>query len=233
MLFKGILISSASGRIGDAVASRNSGGSYFRSIGNPNPNPATDEQLTCRQALADLYAQWQELSDEARGKWELFSRRTLRPSRIGTYRPVGGYQEFCRANFCRFICNAALGQGLSTVVLPTNNTEADQGFPIPSFTIAESHAEGFLYYDDDAAWNQSDQSALIAWFSPVLPPTINWYRSPMTLAFCWPGTTLGGSPYTFEAPGELAAGNVVFVKTRTTMYHGGLSPEQWHRIVIE
>lgn len=233
MLYKGTMITSASGRLGDLVASRNQGGEYFRVLGNPNPNPPTDEQLTCRQALTDIYAEWQGLSPEARQQWAAFSQRTLRPSRIGTYRPIGGYPEFTRANLCRFVANAALSQALPTVVLPTNNIAATQGDPAPRFIAYEHHSIIEVFYDGDSAWYQDPDSALLVWVSPQQEPTVNWYRSPMTLAACFPGQSLELNPYEWDSMLDLIPGKALFLKTRATMSHGGLSPEQWHRVIVQ
>lgn len=227
MLFRGVLISQASGRIGDAVASRNAGGAYFRSMGNPNPNPATPEQETIRAAMTAVRADWAAFTAEQRAAWDEFSAGVRRPGRIGTMRSIGGFQEFTRANLPRYYCNGILSTSLATVAEPPNRASVSIGRPVES--VACDGGKVTVDWDSLASWNTVTGQGLMVWASPALPGTVNYYRSPMTLVGFIEGGTGADDPVQFTTPDETTAGQCRTFRVRFIGADGTLSDDYWTR----
>lgn len=229
MLYRGVLISQASGRIGDAVASHNRGGAYFRSLGNPNPNPPTPEQETIRACMTALRAEWEGFTAEQRAAWDEFSSGVRRPGRIGTLRNIGGFQEFARANLPRFYCDGILSTSLGIVAIPPTRASVSIGRPVAS--VACDGGKVTIDWDSLALWNTTTGQGLMVWISPALPGTVNYYRSPMTLVGFIEGGTGQDDPVQFNAEDETTAGQCRTFRVRFIGADGTLSDDYWTRAV--
>lgn len=229
MLFRGVLISQASGRIGDAVASHNSAGPYFRSLGNPNPNPATPEQEAVRACMSTLRSEWAGFTQAERAAWDEFSAGVRRPGRIGTLRSIGGFQEFCRANLPRYYCNAILSTSLATVAEPPARASVSIGRPVES--VQCDGGKVTIDWDSLATWNLTTGQGLMVWASPALPGTVNYYRSPMTLVGFVEGGVGADDPVQFNTEDETTAGQCRTFRVRFIAADGTLADDYWTRAV--
>lgn len=230
MLYKGVLIANASGRLDTSVFSHNRGGEYVRALGNPNPNPATSEQTACRDSMSQLIAAWPALPDFKRLAWHTYSRGKLRPNRIGVLRRIGALPEFTRSNFVRAQCNNWLGTSLTIAELPPAD---DTPWPpvMPTLSLTNGSANLAVHFPTPDVMDLDGESVLAVWVSPPLPATINWYRSPMTLAAAIDSST-AGTTTNVPTGHTWASGEVCFVKLRMTRQDGGLTPAWWQRIVV-
>lgn len=93
MKFLSQLVTSASGKIGGIVASRNAAGSYFRSRVKPT-NPKTLAQSGARSQFATASKQWQNLTDSVRGAWKMWAAEHPKRDRLGVTVARTGQQEY-------------------------------------------------------------------------------------------------------------------------------------------
>lgn len=226
MLYRGVLITSASGRIDDAVASHNRHGSYFRALGNPNPNPATDPQVVLRNAIAVCHAEWLDLTAEQRAAWETHSRTFPLSNRIGDRRPIGGYPWFTRLNVLRHQSDLTFGTTLGTITAPPATGHADWIGLMPDISVSDGDGRLFITWPSAPAWSTDNDGVLFGWVSTDLNPTVNFHRSPMTLMRPLEAP-LGLPPATMNMPTDGIAGRRYFVKLRYADPAGSLSFPLW------
>jgi hypothetical protein len=217
MLYKGVLITNASGRVDDAVASRNRGGPYFRAMGNPNPNPPSTAQLANRAASEAVYEAWAALSEDTRRRWYEFSGDTKRTGRAGHRRSVGGYQEYSRANLIRAYVNAAALGSLDLVELPPANA-----LPPPDSLVSvewRSAMKFRVHLDPARSWAGNAQAAMVVAVASPKPLT----RYSVRAGFCVMGVALGtADEQDVETPQDYS-GAAAFLRVRVTLPDGRLS----------
>lgn len=234
MIYHPTLITNLSGRLGTSVYARKGRTFYARNLGNPNPNPPTTEQDTIRAALEDCHDGWVALSEAQRTSWRDYSARTLRPSRIGHLRPIGGYAEYCRCNVLRAQALLQLG----TTIILTDDPPADGAvsipLPFPTALSTDGNHRLEVTYPDAHPLYAAAGAYLLVYASPPQEPTINWYRSPMTLVAALnpafepsPALISGGvSP-------PPATGQHVFIKYRLSSADGRLSEPYYDMIEVQ
>lgn len=164
MLFKGIMIARASGRLGDSVWAYNRGGPYVRTMGNPNPNPPTDTQAAARAAYASCIASWADLTPGQRNGWDRLSIETPEAGRAGTVRPAGAFPLFVRANQIRFMTDALMGTALSTVPDAPDQSSVQWPGPLPT-AEADGESAITITYPMDVLFPTQDTAALLIWSS--------------------------------------------------------------------
>lgn len=233
MIFDGQLITNLSGRLGTKVYARSRRQQYVREMGNPNPNPPTEEQDICREALAQVWTAWVALTDEQRQAWHAYSLRTLRPGRTGHLRSIGAWPEFTRANIVRKHATAA---GLVTLASVTVPPPADAAaFPLPFPTAANVAGDDDLTvtFDDTAAWFANAEDAIIVYVSTYKPATVNFWKSPMTIVAAL-NSANGGSPASFRLHADPISetGNHLFVRYRFTSSTGLLSVPHQETVTV-
>lgn len=224
MLYKGVLISGASGRIDDAVASHNKGGAYFRALGNANPNPPTDNQLALRAAATTVHDAWTGLEENIRTQWYEYGSSQRRTGRTGVRRPLAGYQEFSRANLLRVYGSSVLGIALDMVNAPPVVS------PFPSDGLVSIVKDGHhvtLTFDNGEPWWGALAAACLIWVSPPLVATRRYYRSPMHLV------ASAGPQTTDTVALSLDTGyadHTCWIRLRVSTAEGCLSTERWVRL---
>lgn len=94
MLFKPIIGTDLSGKVGGIVASHNAGGAYFRAATIPT-NPNTTFQQAVRNAVSQLSSMWQTtLTQAQRNEWEVYAANVKITNRIGEKINVSGLNHY-------------------------------------------------------------------------------------------------------------------------------------------
>ena len=155
MLYKPVLITQASGKIGDAVASRNRGTEYFRSVG-PAPGAPTAKQQNLQFAMMDANTNWQAADPAYRDEWAYFAARRDRPDRIGRHFPRTGWNEFARWAVPRGQANYEYTTSLTTNADVPTTLDHPQDRQLSLEFRASTQV--FVYFDDTAAWTTDPQA---------------------------------------------------------------------------
>lgn len=226
MLYNGVLITQASGRIADSVASRNRGGFYFRAMGDPNPNPPTDPQVAIRQAMTDCAAAWNSLPGSNQAAWEDFARSIQRANRIGTKYSRTGRDEFMRVNTLRTQANYLVSSDFGVV----NGVPADANFAdigtLPTASYTSTHGMDVVF-DASRPWWGNAKGGMLVYVSLPLPATRRWYKSPMTMVAYVKGHDGTTSPLSITLPIGVTSGMHQRVKFRWMGTDGQLSDSYW------
>lgn len=230
MIYNGLLITNASGRLGADVFSRNAGGPYVRALGNPNPNPATDEQVAARTAMALIVSRWRGLTQAQRADWSAMSSRFPVPGRTGVVRDVGGLPAFTRANHPRIHSYKWLDSPLRYIDDPPEVPVVPFTLPNPFHAVFPINDFNFyLTYRDTDAWTLNALSALIVWVSPPLPLSVHYYKSPMTMvaAVVTPAESPLTIPTMYPEAVEITADTHFKLKLRLVLSDGSVTTDQW------
>lgn len=108
MKFLPTIGSALSGKLGGIVASHNKGGTYFRRLSVPSGGVPTAQQEVIRNAVRDLSATWQTLSQAQRDAWATYAVNVLGIDAIGQSIQLSGFNWFIGTNTIR----AQSGQAL-------------------------------------------------------------------------------------------------------------------------
>jgi hypothetical protein len=101
MLFRGIVVGAASGKVGAMVASHNKGGQYMRARTTPT-NPRTIYQTAVRDALRSLSNAWENtLSAGQTNSWNVYASNVTRRNRIGDTTKSSGFSWYVGNNIPR------------------------------------------------------------------------------------------------------------------------------------
>jgi hypothetical protein len=211
MLYKGVLITAASGKIGDAVASHNQHGAYFRPKG-VMVDPNTSTQGMVRTAMANQVYAWRKQTNEYREAWEAYARKVERQKSRPCSKHNTGFNEYIRWAVPRDYANQAFGtvMGIGDAIakmpqpefktLPTGTVTFDIGTGTFVFHVLYDNTDDWCF-DQDAAMliyigsrKQIDGTIGTRGFHP----TINFYAGPWRLA-----AVITGDPDD-PLPGELA-----------------------------
>ena len=93
-------VSSASGKIGGTVYSRNKGGAYFKNWVVPN-NPQSTKQTAQRTLLSQKSEAWRNLTDGQRTSWQTYADSNPILDRLGNTIVLSGAQAYIRININR------------------------------------------------------------------------------------------------------------------------------------
>lgn len=232
MLYLSPLVSAASGRLGSLIASRNRGGAYFRTMGNPNPSPETLPQLWQRTALGVVHDVWSGLSESERRGWGEFAAGMKRVNRLGRRRPVSGYAEFVRANVMRARLIEQWAIDLGWIVAAPTSQRVNAAFGVSSCGLASGPVLRLGLVSPSPSWADDANAFALFWVSPGKSVTVNFYRSPMILS----GIVQGGEPFPsvvdVAVPAGATSGKAVFVKTVSFGSDGSVSAPGWWRYVL-
>lgn len=227
MLFQGVLISRASGRLGDSVFSHNRGGPYVRALGNPNPNPATDEQIAIRATMTQLVADWKTtLTKEQRSAWQRLADDFPTEGRSGVVRSIGGFPAYTRATSHHRQANDWLSTSFTLAADPP--VEPFATFDPTQFSQLEVHNSSsklYMHYDNTDGSLSDPNDCVLVYGSPQLPGTINWYRSPMTLVAAIISGT--GDIAVSTSPNDFSTGDHCSVKVVLQKADGRVSRPWW------
>lgn len=227
MIFKGVLIARASGRLGDSVWAHNRGGPYVRTMGDPNPNPPSSAQVDMREAYASCIAAWAALSPAQRSRWETFSEDHPESGRAGTIRPPGAFAAFVRHNQLRYYVNAALGTGMSVPITEPPSTPWDLPDTARMHATVSLFADtfSFAFSDGDGWYNDGSDGGLIVWTTHPLPATRHAHKGPLLLNSVVQNWF--GQPADLNVPTTLTAGQHLLLRCRSLRPDGRISRPFW------
>lgn len=218
MLFKPLLGTDLSGKVGGIVASHNAGGAYFRAATIPT-NPNTPQQQVVRNAVASLTNQWNNtLTVAQRAEWDLYADNVTLTNRIGEQHNVSGMSMFVRSNVTR-IQNAkpvvSDGPGvfnLSQYTPPSlsNASEATQTVDVNFGTPPVSDP-----------WANEVGGFLFVFLSRPQNPSINFFRGPYRLVAGIVGDPVAPTtPVNVPVPFPIIAGQNLFGRAVATLADG-------------
>jgi len=219
VIFKSPIFAQASGSIAGTVFSRNAGGMYVRSRANPT-NPNSPAQQAVRDAMRQLVNAWTDLlSDDQRDSWNSYAFNTPTLNKLGEPTHKTGQQMYLRGNIPR------LQAGLD----PANDapTIFDTGSFTPFDTFTANATTGVISipFDDNDAWVQENDSAMLIYQGRPQNLTRNFGKGPFQLltAIIGDSTTPPATPATATSLFALAANQKVFLQVRVTRADGRLS----------
>ena len=202
MLYKGILIGAASGKIDGLIASHNRGGQYFKAYVVPT-DPATERQLNCRTAMTETHTLWNTITPAQRSAWEAYAKQLRRVNALGDAHSHTGYNEFIRANVPRYQAFHQLGADWSASsdapILPQAASN-----PAPVLALISGNTQLQMTWDPADSWTTSVENGMLLYLgtskaAPEDPPSIrplpatrNWFRGPYELVSVTQGDS--GSP---------------------------------------
>lgn len=231
MLYLGTLITAASGRLNGSVFSRNRGGPYIRAWVQPDETPTTERQAVW-DAMTAIAAQWPLLAADNRASWHPYSLTHPRPNRIGIARPVGGFQEFTRANFLPQQANNLLGSAFAwREHAPPDDT------PQPSEAIAFAVGGSGPAWDLElnppagVGYSSDNQAGLSIYASDALSPNRHSWPGPYTLIACIQAPGSVGATTAPLPPGG-TSGQVHIIRARYFDETGRLTLQQRARVLI-
>lgn len=207
MLFKPLLGTALSGKMGGIVASHGAGGAYFRSL-VIGTNPATTQQTLVRNSLANLVAIWQTLTQVQRDTWINYAANVPTTNRLGDQKFDTGQQWYVGVNTLR------LQAGLQ------RNDICQQTFSLTVLTlptVAPTETGGLLNvgFDNTNQWAIKTGGALLVYVGRDKSVTTNFFKGPYQLAGSILGdtTTPPTSPEsTLVSPFPMTETNRLFVR---------------------
>lgn len=222
MLFKPLLGTDLSGKVGGIVASHNAGGAYFRAATIPT-NPNSPQQQVVRAAVTQLTNQWTSvLTPIQRAEWDLYAFNVKVTNRIGEQVNISGLAMFVRCNVVRVQGNQAAvldGPGefnLSFHTPPTLDTwsEATQSGNLNFFT-------GLL----TDLWANEVGGFLFVFISRPQNASINFFRGPYRQSGGVTGDPVPPvPPAVITSPFPFIAGQKIFGRVVTVTADGRASP---------
>jgi hypothetical protein len=231
MIYLGTLITAASGRLNGSVFSRNRGGPYIRAWVQPDET-ATAERQAVWDAMTNMAARWPTLAPEQRQAWAAYSLTHHRPNRLGISRPVGGFQEFTRANFFPQQANNFAGNAYDWRDDPPDDSTAQPSSPV-AFAVTGSGPTWDLEIEIPplSGYGSSSEDGLSVYASGPLPSGRHSWPGPYTLigSITNPGT---GSPFTLPLPAGGTSGQVHIIRARYFDHTGRLTARQSARVIV-
>ena len=211
MLFKPLLGTDLSGKVGGLVASHNAGGAYFRAATIPT-NPNTPFQQAVRTAVATLSSSWQDtLTQGQRDAWQTYADNVLVTNRIGEQVNISGLAHYVRSNTAR------LQNDVTTVsVAPTkfNLGQFGQGFVFAATQAGQTVDINFGGTFPVDPWISEAGSFLFVYLSRPQNSGIKFFKGPYRLAGSLQGDAIPpASPFVVTAPFAINEGQRIFART--------------------
>lgn len=199
MLFRGLLVGAASGKMGAMVASHNSGGQYMRARVTPT-NPSTLRQQVVRNNLAALANQFSNtLDDTQRLTWKAFALSlTGILNALGDPITLSGIAAFIRQNAARLQAGLDIVEDPpadGTAAVLSNTTEAAISGNDLQITLVNTES-----------WASADGGALLVYVGRPLNPGENFYKGPYRFA----GAVLGDTTTPPASPATIDDGALVW-----------------------
>lgn len=222
MLFKPLLGTALSGKVGGIVASHNAGGAYFRTLAIPT-NPNSVQQVAVRSAFAGLATTWSNVLTQAqRDIWTAYADNMRVTNRIGEQITLTGLAMFTRTQTAR---RAA---GLLPDVLdgPVIFTDAVM-FSLAATLASEATQQVTIPFNTStllAPWANEEDSFLMVYLSPPQSPSINFYRGPYRFAGSIEGDPIPPTtPLLVNAPFAFVEGHKIFTRQIVSQADGRIS----------
>jgi len=218
MLFKPLLGTDLSGKVGGLVASHNAGGAYFRAATIPT-NPNTIQQQAVRTIMSALTVAWNStLTAAQRLSWEVYADNVPLTNRIGEQVNVSGLSMFIRSNVARQQIGVdaildgptVFNLGQLAKAQPTAATEAGQTVSIEfGATIPVD------------PWISEAGSWLAVYVSRPQNESINFFKGPYRVAGSLQGDPAPpASPLVVTVPFAITAGQRIFTRSVVTYLDG-------------
>ena len=102
----GTLVTDIRGAVGGTIFSRNRGGAYARKNTSPT-NPMTSDQTTVRATMANVSAEWRNLTSAQKNAWNAAAPNFPYLDKFGDSREYSGQQLFLKMNLMIFALDPA------------------------------------------------------------------------------------------------------------------------------
>lgn len=229
MLFKPLLGTDLSGKVGGIVASHNAGGAYFRAATIPT-NPNTPQQQAVRNAVATLTGQWNDrLTIAQRAVWDTYADNVTLTNRIGEQHNVSGMAMFVRSNVARIAAGEALvpdGPGIFNLGFHTPPTLSNAS--VATQTVDLNFSTPVL----PDPWANEVGGFMFAYISRPQNPTINFFRGPYRVTFVVVGDPAPpASPATAGVPFPITVGQRLFGRAVTCLADGRYSTSSFFSVL--
>lgn len=229
MLFKPILGTDLSGKVGGVVASHNKGGAYFRAAVIPT-NPNSPQQQAVRNAVSLLSGMWNDaLTVAQRNAWDVYAANVTITNRIGEQINISGLAHYVRSNVSRLqFGHARVDDGPSVFNLGSHQA--------PSLTNASAGAQtvdlNFTVSPLTDPWANEVGGFLLLFLSRPQNQSINFFRGPYRATGSVTGDPIPPvSPSTFAVPFAIAAGQTLFGRAVSTLADGRYSTSSFMQLV--
>lgn len=208
MLFKPLLGTDLSGKVGGIVASHNAGGAYFRAATIPT-NPNSPQQQVVRAAVSQLTNQWTSaLTATQRAEWDLYAFNVKVTNRIGEQVNISGLSMFVRCNVVRVQGGQAAvldGPGVFNLSFHSANTLA---------AWSEATQTGNFTYDTAPLtdqWANEVGGFIFVFISRPQNASVNYFRGPYRQSGGVTGDPVPPvSPQAIISPFPFIAGQKIF-----------------------
>lgn len=218
MLFKPLLGTDLSGKVGGIVASHNRGGAYFRAATIPT-NPNTPFQQVVRASVAQLAAQWEStLTQLQRDAWAVYATNVTLTNRIGEQMNVTPLDMYVRSNVARQQIGSSRVDDAPTIFNLGAKTFQDAG--VASVAL---QSVGVNFGTDILAdpWANESNSFMIVYISRPQNVGIGFFRGPYRFAATIQGDVIPPtSPLLAGAPFPFVLGQRLFVRAVVTYADG-------------
>jgi len=218
MLFKPLLGTDLSGKVGGIVASHNAGGAYFKAATIPT-NPNTIFQQVVRSAISALTVTWEGgLTQQQRDAWDVYAANVKVTNRIGEQVNISGLAMFVRSNVVKYQTLIALQNDAPTVFniggrtanLASNATEAGQTVDV-----------GYGASTTGDPWANEVGSYLVVYIGRPQNAGIKFFKGPYRLAGILQGDPVPPvAPFTVATPFAFVAGQRIFTRAIVTYADG-------------
>lgn len=219
MLFKPLLGTQLSGSVGGITASHNRGGAYFRQRATPT-NPATPQQVTVRNAIAELGPRWNDVLTQAqRDGWNVYGDNVELTNRIGDAFNPSGKNMFDRSNVTAIQIAEPIQDDAPTIFNLGSFTE-------PVIGLADETGQDVeINFDNTDAWANETGSHMVVYISRPQNAGIKFFKGPYRFADTIDGddTTAPTSPAVIAVPFPITSGQQLFVQIRVHRLDGRLS----------
>lgn len=183
MLFKGSIVTAASGKMGGIVASHNSGGQYFRQFVVPT-DPASTQQQQRRVTFGNGSNRWSSTLTEAeRNAWNAIAATITAVNALGDPITLSGQQAYVRAY------TLAMLAGLTPPdTAPGLTGETPLGtLSLTGLASGTQTIQGLIA--DAPDWAGDDDGRLLIFLGRGVSPAVSFYKGPFQFVAAEPGNT--------------------------------------------
>lgn len=210
-LFKGTIVTAASGSVGGLTFSHNRAGPYIRNRATP-VNPNTVYQQAVRSAMAALASYWNEtLTQVQRDAWDLYAFNVPLINRVGDPINVGGIGMFQRTN----VPVVQTGGGGGSIIEDAPTIFNLGSYTPPAIAAITAATEMIsLTFEPLDDWANEDDANMLVFSSRPMSPAINYFKGPYRYAGRIDGdsVTAPTSPHNITSPWPLEVGQKVFIR---------------------